>query len=89
MDTYSGYNQILMYESDEELTSLITNRGLYCYRAMPFNLNNSGTTYQRLVNMMFKDLIGTTIEACVDDMIVKSKMVGDHVEHLRQMFNAL
>ena len=35
---------------------------------------------------MFKDLIGKIMEVYVDNMLVKSKMVGDHVEHLRQMF---
>ena len=39
--------------------------------------------------MMFRDLIGKTMEVYMDDMLVKSRMVGDHVEHLRQMFNVL
>ena len=83
MDAYSGYNQILMYEPDQEHTSFIIDRGLYCYKAMPFGLKNAGATYQRLVNMMFKDLIGKTMEVYVDEMLLKSKMAGDHVEHLR------
>ena len=41
MDRYFGYNQILMYEPDEEHTSFITNRGLYCYMAMSFSLKNA------------------------------------------------
>ena len=56
---------------------------------MPFSLKNAGATYQRLVNMMFKDLIRKTMDVYVDDMLVKSRMAGDHVEHLRQMFNVL
>ena len=39
--------------------------------------------------MMFKDLMRKTMEVYVDDMVVKSKMVGDHAEHLEQMFNIL
>ena len=39
--------------------------------------------------MMFKDLIGRSIEVYVEDLLVKSKMVGDHAEHLKQMFNIL
>ena len=39
--------------------------------------------------MMFKDLIGNTMEVYVDDMLVKSKMADDHVEHLGQMFKIL
>ena len=38
---------------------------------------------------MFKDLIGKSMEVYVDDMLVKSKIVGDHIEHLNQMFNIL
>ena len=83
IDAYSEYNQILTYEPDEEHTSFITDRGLYCYKATPFSLKNLGGTYQRLVNKMFKDLIGKSMEAYMDDMLVKSKMVGDHAEHLK------
>ena len=73
MDAYSGYNQILMYPGNKEHTSFITNRGLYCYRVMPFGLKNAGATYQRLVNAMFKALIEKTMEVYIDDMLVKSE----------------
>ena len=53
MDVYLGYNQIRMYPGDEEKTSIITDQGTYCYRVMPFGLKNAGSTYQRLVNLMF------------------------------------
>ena len=89
MDTYSGYNQISIYEPNEEHTSFIIDRVLYSYKAMPFSLKNAGVTYQRLMNMMFKDLIGKSMEVYVDDMLVKSKIAGDHIEHLNQMFNIL
>ena len=82
MDEYSRYKQILMYEPDKEHTSFITNRGLYGYKVMPFGLKNAEATYQRLVNGMLKDLIGKSMEVYVDDMLVKSKAAGDHIEHL-------
>ena len=47
---------------------------------MPFGLKNIGATYQRLVNRMFKDLIGKSIEVYVDDMLVKSKITEDHID---------
>ena len=46
MDAFSGYNQIRMAPEDEEKTAFITNRGLYCYRVIPFGLKNAGATYQ-------------------------------------------
>ncbi|XP_074350150.1 uncharacterized protein LOC141689690 [Apium graveolens] len=89
MDAYSGYNQIPMYGPDQEHTSFITDRGLYCYIGMPFGLINTGATYQRLVNMMFKNQIGRTMEVYVDDMLVKSKDANDHIEHLMEIFNII
>ncbi|KAH9802528.1 hypothetical protein KPL71_001423 [Citrus sinensis] len=89
MDVFSGYNQIPVFEQDEESTVFISNQGLFCYRVMPFGLKNSGATYQRLVNKIFKPLIGRTMEVCVDDMITKSKNPKEHVEHLEETFGFL
>ena len=82
MNAYSRYNPIRIYELDEEHTSFIIDLGLYYYKAMPFDLKNAGVTYQRLINGIFKDLIGKSIEVYVDNILVKSKIAGDHIEHL-------
>ena len=89
MDAYSGYNQIPLYVPDQEHTSFITDCRLYCYKVTPFGLKNAKVTYQRLVNMMFKEKIGKTMEVYVDDMLVKSKIASDHVVHLPSTFNIL
>ena len=89
MDPYSGYNQILIHVPDQEHSSFITNRGLYCYKVMPFGLNNAGTTYQRLVNMMFKEQISKMMQVYVDGMLVKSKIASVHIMHLADTFNIL
>ncbi|XP_052288620.1 uncharacterized protein LOC127899311 [Citrus sinensis] len=89
MDAFSGYNQIPMHEQDEENTAFITNQGLFYYRVMPFGLKNAGATYQRLVNKVFKPLIGRTMEVYVDDMITKSKIPEEHVRHLDETFELL
>ena len=54
IDAFSGYNQILIHPEDQEKTSFITDRGLYCYKVTPFGLKNVGATYQRLMNKMFQ-----------------------------------
>ncbi|KAM1918503.1 hypothetical protein ACFX13_037972 [Malus domestica] len=38
MDAYSGYNKILMNPPDQEHIAFTTDRGLYCYKVMPFGL---------------------------------------------------
>ncbi|XP_031268343.1 uncharacterized protein LOC116126804 [Pistacia vera] len=56
---------------------------------MSFGLKNAGMTYQRLVNKMFANQIGKTMEVYINDMLVKSKVVESHIEHLGEMFNIL
>ncbi|KAL2474575.1 RNase H domain-containing protein [Abeliophyllum distichum] len=78
-----------MLAGDEDHTSFITDRGLYCYRMMPFGLKNVGATYQRLVNRMFAGMIVDNMEVYVDDMLVKSVNAEDHIKHLKGMFEVL
>ena len=56
---------------------------------MPFGLKNTGATYQRLVNQMFKKQIGRNVEVYVDDMLVKSKKEEDHLDDLKETINTL
>lgn len=82
MDIYSGYDQIFMHPSNEKTTSLITLRGLYYYKMMPFGLKNTGATYQRSVTKIFVDFFCKTMEVYVDNMPIKSLKAIDHVKHL-------
>ena len=89
MDAFSGYNQIMMDPSDQKKTAFITEEGLYCYKVMPFGLKNAGATYQRLVNKVFADKIGRSMEVYVDDMLVKSPTVEQHIKDLTETFASL
>ncbi|XP_073131434.1 uncharacterized protein [Henckelia pumila] len=89
LDAYQGYNQIGLAPEDQEKTSFITDRGIYCYDVMPFGLKNAEATYQRLVNTMFKHLIGRNMEVYIDDMLVKSTQTSNHLEDIEECFSIL
>ena len=89
MDAFSGYNQIRMDEADQEKTSFVTSKGLFCYKVMPFGLKNAGATYQRLVNHMFRPHFGWNVEVHVDDMLVKSQDEKIHLDDLQETFDTL
>jgi hypothetical protein len=89
MDAFFGYNQIYMQSKDREKTAFVIDRGLYCYRVMPFGLKNVGATYQRLVNKMFRDQIGRNMEVYVDDVLFKSVLPLDHQHDLHETFETL
>ena len=61
----------------------------FCYVIMSFGLKNVGATYQRCMHKCFGDLIGRTIEAYVDDIMVKSKWADHLVADLKQTFAKL
>ena len=76
----------MMKEFDQLATSFITPFGSFCYVTMLFGLKNTGATYQHCMLKCFGDLIGRTIEAYVDDIMVKSKWVDQVVADLEQTF---
>ena len=56
---------------------------------MPFGLKNAGSTYQRMMTRMFEPQLGKSIEVYIDDMVVKSKVVSEHVGDLGNIFEIL
>jgi hypothetical protein len=53
---------------------------------MTFGLENVGATYQRAMNYIYHDLIGKLVEVYIDDIVVKSTLIGGHLGDLRQVF---
>jgi len=75
-----------MYHPDEDKTAFMTERSTYCYKVMPFGLKNAGATYQRLMDKIFHELLGKTMEVYVDDMVVKSRAATQHAADLEAVF---
>ena len=70
-----------MHSLDAEKTTFITPHGLYCYDVTPFGLKDAWPTYQRLVTKIFRPLLGNTMEAYIDYLLVISKELFDHTKH--------
>ena len=64
----------------------MTESGNYYYNVMPFDLKNTGITYQRMMNKVFRIEICDMLEVYMDDMIVKSMKELDHAIHLKKVF---
>ena len=89
LDAFQGYHQIPLALDDQEKTAFVTPIGNYHYKVMSFSLKNAGSTYQRMMTRMFESQLGKNIEIYIDDMVVKSKMVSEHVGDLRVIFEIL
>ena len=89
LDAFQGYHQIPLALDDQENTTFITHVGNYHYKVMSFGLKNAGSTYQQMITKMFKPRLGKNIEVYIDDMVVKSKLVSEHVGDLTSIFEIL
>ena len=56
---------------------------------MLFGLKNARATYQRMVIKMFEPVLGKTMDAYIDDMVVKSRRESDHIKDLTEVFTIL
>lgn len=89
LDAFQGYHQIALALEDQGKTAFISPDANYHYTVMPFGLKNARVTYQRMMRRMFRDKIGCTVEVYIDDMIVKIKQEGRHIEDLQGTFEVL
>ena len=79
----------MMKESDQLATSFISPFESFCYVTMPFGPKNTRATYQRCMLKCFGHLIGRTVGAYVDDIMVKSKWTDQLIDDLEQTFTKL
>ncbi|MEN7973341.1 MAG: reverse transcriptase domain-containing protein [Verrucomicrobiota bacterium] len=88
-DIASAYWQIPMAESAKDITTFACSEGTFRWESMPFGLLNSGSTFNRLIADVFRNYIGRFVLAYIDDIVVFSATIDEHIEHLRLLFEAV
>ena len=89
-DTYDlkdGYYQVEMEEKSIEMTAFSTSEGHYEFVRMPFGLKNAATDFARNMHIILGDL--PFVETYLDDTIVHSKNVEEHLDHQKQVLERL
>lgn len=89
MDLASGYNQVPMAVRDQPKTAFCTPFGLFEYNRMPFGLCNAPSTFQRLMQRLFGDQQGQSLLLYLDDIVVFSSSVAQHLMRLEVVLSRL
>ncbi len=89
LDLRGAYNLIRMKEGEEWKTAFRTRYGLYEYLVMPFGLTNAPATCQELVNNVLRVHLDKTVVAYLDDILVYSKTLEEHIRHVTEVLECL
>lgn len=89
LDLTSGYWQVPIREDDKEKTAFTTGSGLYEFNVVPFGLCNAPATFQRMINKVLASQLWKVCLAYLDDIIVFSRTLTDHIRDLRSILSAL
>lgn len=89
IDLRSGYNNICIKSGDEWKTTFRSCYGLFEYLVMPFGLTNNPATFQHFMNNIFYDMADDFVVLYLDDILVFSKDVLKHEEHVQLVLERL
>lgn len=89
LDLASGYHQIQIHPQEKQKTAFSTDKGHYEFNRMCFGLKGAPATFQRLMNRVLQGINGFRTFVYLDDIIVKSSTLRDHINPLREVFKRL
>ena len=87
LDLKSGYWQVAMEESDREKTAFTCHAGLFEFNVMPFGLANAPSMFQELMSEVLQGL--DFCFAYIDDILIHSRTLEEHFNHIEQVFGRL
>ena len=89
LDLLQGFLQIELDEESRDLCSFSTPQNHFRYKRLPFGLRSSPITFARLMNKVFGDLIGKILFVYIDDIIIFSDTIEEHLQRIRMVLQRL
>ena len=89
LDLKSGYWQLAVAPEDSEKTAFICHRGQFEFDRVPFGLANAPAVFQREMNRILSSVLGRCAMVYIDDVIIYSRNMSDHVRDLETVFQLM
>ena len=88
-DLFSGFHQIPTTEEAKQKLAVITDFGQFTWRRMPMGAKNCPSVFQRMMDKCFRTMPLSVLVIYLDDIVIHSKTIQDHVIQLKNMFEIL
>ena len=89
LDLRNAYHLVRIREGDEWKTAFNTSSGHYEYLVLPFGLTNAPAVFQALINDVLRDMLNQFVFVYLDDILIFSKSLSEHVLHVRRVLQRL
>ncbi|MDI9312425.1 MAG: RNase H-like domain-containing protein [Limnohabitans sp.] len=89
LDMCNAYHQLPLEDNSKEITSFITNDGLYQYKRLPFGWKSAGPIFQSFMDVVLANLKWNICLLYLDDICVFSTNFKEHMERLESIFICL
>jgi len=90
LDLKNGYFHVFVNEESVKYTSFVTPLGQFKFLRMPMGIKNAPAVFQRFVNKILDDMIrNNKVVLYMDDIMVASKDINEHLETLEEFFKRL
>jgi hypothetical protein len=89
LDLHSGYHQIRINEEDVPKTGFRTPFGQYNFKVLAFGLTNAPATFQTVMNKIFEEYVGKFLLVYMDDILIYSKTLEEHMKQIRLVLEKL
>lgn len=89
LDIYSAFFCVELDTDSRDFTSFQNSYFRYRFKRLPMGLANSPATFQRAMNLIFKDMLGQGLRIYLDDLIIYTKTAEEHFAMLQKIFQRL
>lgn len=89
LDIRQAYHRVRMAMGHEYKTAFKTRYGLFEYLVMPFGLTNAPAQFQSHMQSIFGDLLDISVVIYLDDILIFSKTLEEHIQVVREVLKRL